>query len=370
MVAATKSLPKQYFYSMMPIKFRILIVLGVSLFINCFPSRAEDSPAPSVKHVIHISVDALGAKYLEKFLQEAPQEFPNFERLIHEGTYTFNARTDYSKTITLPNHLCMITGRPVKTPEGHPEFTGHGYEENKYPMKDIESLHSVNPTHKYTASTFDVVHDHGLTSSLYSGKDKFKVFIESYGEKFGSENIHGRNKIDNAIAKDTAIHTQAMAGLKAHHPAYTFLHYPDPDVAGHKYGYLGTEYRDAVKEVDGYLGDLFRLIESDPQFTNQTIIILSADHGGQPGTKSHGEKKEPYNYTIPFFVWGTGVARGADIYKLNLNTRSDPDTGRPDYIVFPQPIRNGDGGNLALQLLGLPPIPGSSINSKQDLAIH
>ncbi len=343
---------------MLPIKFRILIVLGVSLFINCFPSRAENSPTPSVKHVIHISVDALGAKYLEKFLQESPLEFPNFEKLIHEGVSTFNARTDYSKTITLPNHTCMITGRPVETPKGRPDAMGHGLTQNEYPLEDEKSLHSLNLTQNYTASTFDVVHDHGLTTALYSGKEKFKIFTDNYNLK-----------IDHAITQN-GIHDRALDELKSHHPAYTFLHYPDPDVAGHKYGYLGTEYKDAVKEVDGYLGDLFQLLESDPQFKNQTIIILSADHGGQPGTKSHGEKKEPYNYTIPFFVWGPGVTRGADIYKLNLNTRSDPGPSRPDYTISPQPIRNGDGGNLALKLLGLPPILNSSINNKQDLAIH
>ncbi|RYG71088.1 hypothetical protein EON80_05865 [bacterium] len=158
--------------------------------------------------------------------------------------------------------------------------------------------------------------------------------------------------------------------MKENKPAYTFLHYPDPDSAGHAYGYLGPEYRDSVKAVNGYLGDLLNMVETDPEWKDRTIIILSADHGGKPGTKGHGDAPEPYNYTIPFLVWGHAVPKGVDLYKLNATTRTDPGEGRPVYAPTGQPIRNGDGGNLALKLLGLGPIPGSHINNKQDLAVR
>jgi hypothetical protein len=41
--------------------------------------------------------------------------------------------------------------------------------------------------------------------------------------------------------------------------------------------------------------------------------------------------------------------------------RGDPGTNRTDYTTRAQPIRDGDGSNLALASLGLPPIPGSFI---------
>jgi hypothetical protein len=54
---------------------------------------------------------------------------------------------------------------------------------------------------------------------------------------------------------------------------------------------------------------------------------------------------------------------------LNRSTRRDPGKSHPHAADPVQPVRNGDGANLALKLLGLRAIPGSTINQKQDLKI-
>lgn len=359
------------------LKATVFLVLLLSLAMQGLAMRAGGKPAVAadarkqpVGHVIHISVDALGSKYLEKFLRESPHEFGNFRRLVREGASTLNARTDFSNTSTLPNHTCMVTGRPVKTPADWQACKGHHWEWNgSFPSsKAPVSIHANNPG-GYVSSVFDVAHNNGLSTALYSGKSKFKVYTVSYGPRYGARHTRGHNKIDHSIIT-WAIHARALADMKANKPAYTFLHYPDMDGAGHAYGYLGNQYRDAAKKVDGYLGDVLKLVESDPAWKNRTVIILSADHGGQPGTKGHGNSGHPYNYTIPFIVWGKGVARGADLYALNKTTRRNPGAARVPYTPTGQPIRNGDGGNLALKLLGLPAIPGSNINAKQDLNVR
>ena len=60
--------------------------------------------------------------------------------------------------------------------------------------------------------------------------------------------------------------------------------------------------------VDGYLGQLFNLLETDPGLAGTTAIVLSADHGGS-GT-NHSTPTTLEHYTIPFYVWGDGVGRG------------------------------------------------------------
>lgn len=117
-----------------------LFMLGLLITLQTISAQAQETAV----HVVHISVDALGGKYLEKFLKESPDEFKNFKRLVDEGATTLNARTDYFRTVTLPNHTCMVTSRPVLTPENWKEAAGHHWIKNGTPGKE-ESLHDVNP---------------------------------------------------------------------------------------------------------------------------------------------------------------------------------------------------------------------------------
>ena len=96
--------------------------------------------------------------------------------------------------------------------------------------------------------------------------------------------------------------------------------------------------------------------------------MLTADHGGSG--KDHGDAMLAADYTIPFLVYGAGVAHGADLYALNTVTRADPGTTNPDYNASLQPIRSGDAANLADMLLGLGPVPGLTIDVHQDLNVH
>lgn len=346
-----------------------LILLLTLLALQMAPLYAQgQGKNREVAHVIHVSIDALGGKYLEKFLRESPKEFGNFKRLVDEGASTMNARTDYFRTTTLQNHTSMVTSRPVLTTEGFDIYKGHYWLHNGTPKKE-ETLHDQNPEGGYTSSTFDVVHDSGLSTALYSTKPKFVIYSQTYGLKNGPEKVDTRGKVGRALVGGD-IHAATIEELKKYKPTYTFLHYGDPDAAGHKYGYLGKEYRDAVKTVDGYLGDYLKIIDSDPEWKDRTVIILTADHGGQPGTKGHGNANHSYNYTIPFIVWGKGVARGVDLYEINEGVRTNPGDDRTEYGRTDQPIRNGDSGNLALKLLGLPSIPGSLINHRQDLKVR
>ena len=341
----------------------LLTILGIGLGVSRVVAGT------TVQHVLHISVDGLGSAHLKPLLEAG--DLPNFARLAREGAGTLNARTDFDYTVTLPNHTCMLTGRPVNDCSvGARAVAGHQWTTNTDPGP--ANLHTK--PHAYVASAFDVVHDQGLRTGLFASKTKFVLYDQSYDAAAGAPDRvspdNGRDKIDVYVNDSDSgrVIQELVAALKSHPLAYAFIHLHDADTAGHKFGWSSPEYNAAVKAVDGYLGTIFDLVDHDPAFKGSTAIILSADHGGTG--LGHQENSLPVNYTIPFYVWGPGVAQGKDLYLLNRSSRRDPGTERPDYAAQQQPIRNGDGGNLALSLLGLKPIPESFINAQQDLAVH
>jgi hypothetical protein len=315
--------------------------------------------------VVHISVDGLRPDFLQTLVDAG--QAPNFKRFQTEGAWTNNARTDYTHTNTLPNHTSMLTGRPVLQPAGMPNTAHHGYTDNGEPSSS-STIHNLgNPNVPYKASTFDVAHDAGLSTALFATKTKFVIYEQSYNENAGAAHPNGKDKIDTSfIGGPAATQNQLLAELGTKHFGYTFVHYANADNAGHSSGWGSTAYNNALVTVDGYLGGLFNLVTTDATLAGRTAIILSADHGGSGG--GHGDVSSALHYTIPFYVWGAGVAHG-NLYEFNPDTRADPGTARPMYTASGQPIRNGDGGNLALDLLGLGAIPGSLINAGQNLSV-
>jgi hypothetical protein len=223
---------------------------------------------------------------------------------------------------------------------------------------------------------FDVAHDNGLSTGEYASKSKFSLFATSWNATNGAPDVtgpdNGRNKIDVYVNNsDTAELVNTLITNMSDQPLnYAFLHLTDPDTVGHSHGWditLGSEYSDAIKTMDDRLGAIFDLIDGDSRFIGCTAIILTADHGGKGTDHSNAKLRE--DYTVPFYVWGPGVMPGTDLYALNPATRVNPGTNRLDYSASSQPIRNGEAANVALSLLGLGPVPGSTIDTNQDLAL-
>lgn len=352
--------------------------------------------------IIHISIDGLRSGDPTRNLQGLIDrgEAPAFARLQREGLWTHNARTDALHTNTLPNHTTMLTGRPVEDVQNL--APGHRYRWNDdpedvptsgvpVPAANLSTLHTS--AGEYVHSVFNVASDAGLTTALYASKSKFSLYDQSYdgvdqaGDPAFEQQGADRNGGDDGLDKiDRFVFESDIAAMTDRFLAdvaarglwdYTFLHYRSPDSAGHANGWGSPAYLDAIRAADAQLARILDLIARDRNLRARVIIIVSADHGGggdQPVTDAqHGTPVAPLNFTIPFYVWGAGVGRG-DIYAFNAASRASPNPAlNPSLLTgmgAPPPIRNGDGGNLALDLLGLGPIPNSSINSHQDLEVR
>jgi hypothetical protein len=327
----------------------------------------------SAERVVHISVDGLNVAMLQELLDEAPDQMPAFSRLVAEGAYTFNSRTDYDLTLTVPNHTSMITGRPIMQPEGQPDTVHHGMTDNGPGFND--TVHNIgNPALDYIPSVFDVVHDRGLGTGFFASKTRLAAFLDrSYNGTHGALDLlgvdDGRDKIDvyfNDEGDSENAVSEFVEAMDDRPLAYSFVHVVDPDYAGHRSdGWESDEYREAVLTVDVRIKSILDYVSTDADFAGKTAIIITADHGGTGST--HTIEDDPGSYTIPGFVWGPGIPAAVELYSI-LGNRGDPGEQRLDYNAEVQPYRNGDTGNLALALLGLPPVPGSSLIPELSLA--
>jgi hypothetical protein len=312
---------------------------GTSVAASPGPSSGPDNSAaggvPDDVRVLVITVDGLGAATV------GPETTPAIDRLLEEGAGTRNARTEVEQTETLPNHTSMVTGRPISA------AGGHGVTWN---------TDTDRPLRPGVDSVFTAVADAGGASAAFMGKAKFDIWYEAWPE------------IDAFLIDEdqASLVDAAAADLTSHERDLTFVHLAGPDHAGHETGWGSPAYLAAVAQADADVERIVAAADDASRPAGGTVVVLTADHGGVPGDDGHAQPGEPANYTIPFVVWGAGVA-DAGLYELNPDY-ADPGTGRPSYAGT-QPVRNGDVANLVTALLGLPPVPGSRIGRGQDLDV-
>jgi hypothetical protein len=324
-------------------------------------SAPTSGSAPALTgRVLAISVDGLAPAALRRLGRAGT---PWMHRMIARGASTLNARTELESTSTLPNHTGMLTGRRVRAAAG-----GHGVVFNE---DDGSTVHRT--AGEYVSSVFAVVHDHGGSTGLYASKDKFVFLDRSWdgqygaGDRVGADD--GRDKVDRYVQTEPRLLVdRVVRRLRSAPPRFALLHLRLPDSAGHAAGFLSESYLRAVRRTDALVGRVMSTVRRVPRLRRSTTVVLTADHGGHPGSRSHIDPTVLGNYRIPFVVWGAAAARGADLYRLNPDRRR-PGDRRPSYRGR-QPVRNGELANLVTDLLGLPAVPGSELNRRQTLDVR
>src|SRR3954454_5134996 len=181
------------------------------------PTTASAQPsgsAAAVSRVLAISVDGLNPRAITRL---GPSRAPAFHRLMREGAWTFNARTAWGQTRTLPNHTGMLTGRRIDRRHG-----GHGVHFNRDGGRTVQKAAG-----RYVPSVYDVVHDRGGSTALYSAKTKFRFFQRTWNTHGRPDRVgrnDGRAKIDNVnlIPNNNRLVQKLNADLVSSPRTFTF----------------------------------------------------------------------------------------------------------------------------------------------------
>lgn len=234
-------------------------------------------PTPVSPNVIVVSIDGLRPDAIRTFAA------PTLQRLVREGSYTLTASTILPSK-TLPSHTSMLTGR---TP------ADHGVVWNTVFTADSDEVGL--PT------VFAVARAQGYRTAAFYSKAKFEPLQQpgslDYSQAPGG--WFGKWKADRTM-------TDVETYLESARPNLLFVHLPDPDLAGHTYGWMGPQYGEAVAAADTALA---RLVSTANQTygTGEYTLIVTADHGGHG--RDHGSD-DPRDVTIPWIAWGRSVRPG------------------------------------------------------------
>ncbi len=250
-------------------------IISLSLFL---PNLA--GAAPRVKHVFIISFDQGNPALIER------TDMPTYHQMVAEGAHTWSAYT-IVPSITLPSHTSMLTG---VGPQAHQVLW------NSYiPTNGLVKVPTI----------FSLAKARGLVTAMYVGKEKFKHLLLP-----GSvDSFVWPQPEDNAKAV-----AQAFAGEVAQlKPNLCFIHFRDPDSAGHAHGANSPEKVQALKDCDEALKVIKDAIAA-AGLTDSSVIILTADHGSHDILKNgktvatHGTA-ESVDVKIPWVAWGKGVKK-------------------------------------------------------------
>lgn len=236
-----------------------------------------DAPARTADLVVLVSLDGLRPDVMG----------PNtraLHRLYLQGASAHLART-IRKSATLPSHASMVSGVDVSE---------HGLNFNSFkPERGTIQVPTI----------FSVVHAAGLPSTMYVGKTKLRHLL---ARKDDAEFNMGGMRCDGLLNRALPALREARRGLM-------FLHFADPDSAGHRVGWMTDSYLEAVQKADRCLDRVIHTIAASPN-ADRTLLVVTADHGGHK--RSHGTGLD-VDQRIPWFAWGAGVRRGRFARTVN-----------------------------------------------------
>ncbi len=267
---------------------------------------AQKAPADLV---VVVSIDGLRPDVITPSMKA-------LHRLYLQGSSAKTART-IDKSATLPSHASMVSG--VDSPEHGLEF--NAYKPDRGPI--------ARPT------MFSVTHAAGLPTYMFVGKAKLKHLLNKPSDA----------ELKVAGFKCSKLVKESIPQLQKQKKGLLFMHFADPDSAGHRYGWMSNQYVEAAHAADECLEQVMSTIEQGG-YMEHTLLLVTADHGGH--NRSHGTRME-VDAKIPWFAWGGPAKKGRT--KHDVSTMDTAATALsalglklPDHIQG-TPVLEAIGGN-------------------------
>lgn len=277
-----------------PINAILLMIACAALITG--EARAEPGAKPKVAHVIIVGVDGMSTDGVLR------ADTPTMHDMMKHGSWTMHAR-GVLPTTSAANWASVING-------AGPEQ--HGVTNNDWQVGEFNFPTSVIGSGGFFPSIFQVLtdqHPAWEVGSIY----QWEGFGNLYDKHFVKYDIHGQDEDDT-----TAL---AVDYIKTKKPTFMFIHLDHVDDAGHTFGHGTPQYYAAVAKADRLIGQIRQAV-ANAGMSNDTVILVTADHGGVG--KGHGGQSLT-ELEIPWIAYGKGIAPDNEL-DLPVNTFDTPAT--------------------------------------------
>lgn len=254
-----------------------IVLCFTFIFTSCVSKPQEAKLKPLVKHVILIGSDGFGAYAFKK------AKTPNLRKLMEEGSYSLTARSVLPSSSAV-NWASMIMG---SGPELH-GYTEWGSKTPELPSRVI-GKGNIYPT------IFSLIDE-----QIPDTKKGVSYTWGGIGYLFEKEIVD----LDFNGKSDEETKDEALKFIVNKKPALTFIHFSEPDGAGHNIGHDTPEYYEAVEKIDTLIGDIITTLDEN-NLLKDTAIIFSSDHGGI--NKGHGGKTLE-EVEIPWIIYSKKIS--------------------------------------------------------------
>jgi hypothetical protein len=277
---------------------RIWIFALLLLQLTFVSSCGRDSeanlplPEPTTRNVIVLVID--GARYSEMFGDSNYKYIPRLRPLMRQGTVCSNLYID-GVTNTVNGHAAMCTGHYEPLNNGGSEY----------------------PTHASFLQYWRKAANAGEQRSwIITSKDKLEVLSDctdpEWRGKFRPSTDCGVSGLGSGYREDSVTFNRAMAQLQTGKPRVMVINLKEPDVAGHMGDW--PQYLDGIRKGDEYAYRLWNFIQHDENYKNNTLLIITNDHGRHSdgwssGFISHGDNCDGCRH-INFMALGPNIRKG------------------------------------------------------------
>lgn len=256
------------------------------------PQEAPQKEKNLPKHVILIGFDGLSAHCLNN-----GADMPTFRKMMAGGASTLENRSILPSSSAC-NWASMFMG-------AGPEL--HGYTEWGSRTPELPSR-VVNGDNRFP-NIFGLYRDKSPDAEIgyIFGWEGMNYLVDTLA-------INYRRLEPMTVENPEGLTSVAAQYIKEKKPNFCAVIFDEPDGTGHGKGWSSPEYFSMVNHLDSCLAEVVNAVQ-EAGIMDETVIILSADHGGIE--TGHGGKTMNEMQT-PIVIYGKNVKKGFKIPESTM----------------------------------------------------